>query len=358
MQCSTGIKLTYLLHRLKNILTVEEVPSKKTKLKIKAVQKFIKNILRFDQHRNNLTLWNCCALTEQLLGNFKDASRLYHNLLTQQPKPSPRLTCSYCECVIGVQPSLTGLLPSPKPEDLSSAVHAIVSLSEGQTTPPTGPDVSSARILRTRSKFEQNVSSDVELSVILCHCYLEYLTRGLEASCKVFDRWTAMMSSELQELERTCSRSIALCQTLEILFTKQMKVIEMHSHVHLSTPPMLLRSLLVKALTKFPENRLFLAKFISSEQQSFISGRVRRFFNSKTSTSSSYIPWLYSVAAELQRYCHLLQVRGTSNTVEETSLGTVNRLCAVLSRATESTSGQRCPLLWRIYMAVLVRTFI
>ena len=353
----TQICMTYLLCRIKKSIIDKANPSKTTKVMIKAAQKFIKAILRLDRHRNNLSLWNCCALTEHLLGNCTEASRLYHTLLVQQPAASSQLACSYCECVLGMQPTLAGPLPSKRPEDLSSAIHVIVSLSEGQSSPHDGSAVSGARILRARTKFEQNFSRDIEISEMLCHCYLEYLTRGLEAACKVFDQWTAIRNSQLQSMQQNSSKSIMLRQTVENLFTKQVQLIEVHSRNHPSTPPVLMRSLLERALAVFPENRLFLAKFINSEQRSFISGRVRRFFDSKTGSSCSCIPWLYSVAAELQRYCHLIQARGTSNLVEETSLGTVNRLCAVLSRATESTSGQRCPLLWRMYMLTLVRNF-
>ena len=355
----TQVLLVFLVHQLRGRLTDKAKPSKQIKLKIKAIQKLTKNILRLEQHRNNLMLWNSCALIEHLLGNFQDSSRLYQSLLTQHPTPIPQLTCSYCECLLGVQISLTDNLPPHSQEQVTMALHAIVCLSEGKYSALEGPTISAAKILRARSKFEQNTSptQDISACEILCHCYFEYLTRGLEAACAVFDKWTAVKSSEIQCFARHSPEHITILQTVEQLFTKQIKLVELHSSRHPNTPPKVMRSLLKKALAMFPDHSLFLAKFIHVEQKSFISGQLRRFFDSNTSTCASFIPWLYSTAAELQRYCHLLGVQESRQLVEETSLGTVNRIRAVLSRATDSTSGQHCPLLWRIYMIVLVRYY-
>ena len=355
------VLLMYLLHQLKACLVMKEKPSKQTKLKIKAVQKLIKNILRLDQHRNNLALWKCCALSEHLLGNHQDANKLFQSLLSQHPTPPAQLTCCYCECLIGAQSLLTQHCPPPQAEQLTLALHAIVCLSEEKYSPLEGSAVSAARILRARTKFEQNFSSggEIDVSIILCHCYLEYLTRGLGAAGKVFEQWTEVKTSKLQLLARHSNERENLLQTLELLYTKHVQLVDRHAHLHQNTPPKVLKLVLEKALSLFPEHSFFLAKFINSEQQSYISGRVRRFFDSNTSSSSSALPWLYSVAAELQRYCYLQQhLQDPHHLVEETGLGTTNRLKAVLSRATESTSGQYCPLLWRMYMIVLVRLLV
>lgn len=348
------VLLTFLLCDLRVRLLAEAKPSKQTKLRIKAVQKLTKNILRLEKHRNNLTLWNCCALTEHLLGNFADANKLHQSLLSQHPTPVPQLVTSYCECLVGLQATVTGLHPPDQAQQLNMAVHAIVCLSEGKWSPLESSTMSAARILRARSKFERNSSScqDISVSEMLCHCYLDYFTRGLEATCNVFDQYTASRSQELDQLAKHSPKFITVLETVERLFTKQVKLVERHCQLYPNTPPKLMRTVLEKALAVFPDNSLFLARFICGEQRSFISGRLRRFFDTNTSARSYFILWLYSVAAELQRYCHLLRAQNCS---EETSVGTVNRLRAVLNRATESASGRQCPLLWRIYMTVLVR---
>lgn len=349
------VLLTFLLQQLSGRLMAEPKLSKQTKIRIKAVQKLTKSVLRLEQHRNNLTLWNCCPLIEHLLGNFQDSSRLYQSLLTQHPTPIPQFTCTYCECLLGVQATLINSLPHQSDKEKSTmALHAIVCLTEGKYSTLEGTNVSAARILRARSKFEQSASSDQDLGVfyILCHCYFEYLTRGLEASCTVFDKWTATKSSETQRLARHSPECTAVLHTMEQLFTKQIKLVELHSSVHPNTPPKLLKSLLEKALAMFPDHSLYLAKFIQAEQKSFISGRLRRYFDSTTSACTSFIPWLYSIAAELQRYTQLVD---SMQQAEETSTGTVHRISSLLSRATDSSSAQHCPLLWRMYMIVLVR---
>ena len=351
------ILIMFLLQQLMGSLMAESKLSKQTKSRVKAVQKLTKNILRLEQHRNNISLWNCCALVEYLLGNFQDSRRLYQSLLTQHPSPVPQLTCLYCECLLGVQGTLTrSKPPQSHSEQTTLALHAIICLTEGKYSTLDGASISAARVLRARSKFEQKSDQAGGAFDILCHCYFEYVTRGLEAASTVFDKWIATKSSEIQHLARGSPEHTSALRTLELLFTKQMALIEVHSSLHPSTPPKLMRSLLEKALATFPYHTLYLAKFIDAEQKSFISGRLRRFFDSNTSTCSSVIPWLYSIAAELQRYCHLQDSSGLLlHLVEEIPTGTVHRIKSLLSRATDSTSGQHCPLLWRIYMIVLVR---
>lgn len=345
----------FLLQQLRGSLVAEAKISKQTKVKMKAVQKLAKNVLRLEQHRNNLTLWNCCALIEYLLGNFQDSIRIYQSLLTQHPTLIPQLTCSYCECLLGIQSMLTKSQPlQSRLEHTTMALHAIVCLTEGKYYTLDGASVSAARILRTRGKFEQESDRNVEVFDILCHCYFEYLTRGLEAANTVFDKWIATKLSEIQHLARNSPEHASVLHMVEQLFTKQIMLVELHSSLHPNTPPKLIRSLLEKALATFPDHSLYLAKFIHAEQKSFISGRLRRFFDSNTSTCASFIPWFYSIAAELQRYCHLQDSSGLQ-LVEETPTGTVHRITSLLSRATDSTSGQHCPLLWRLYMIVLVR---
>ena len=239
------ILLVFLVQQLRSTLMAEPKLSRQTKVRIKAVQKLTKNVLRLEQHRNNVTLWNCCALIEHLLGNLQDSSRLYQSLLTQHPTPIPQLTCSYCECLLGVQATLIKSQPLQSDQEKTTmALHAIVCLTEGKYSTLEGVNVSVARILRARNKFEQSTSSDQDVGVfnILCHCYFEYLTRGLEASCAVFDKWTATKSSEAQTLAHHSPEHTAILHTLEQLFTKQITLVELHSLLHPNTPPKLMRS--------------------------------------------------------------------------------------------------------------------
>lgn len=300
------ILMMFLLQQLRGSLIAEPKLSKQTKIRMKTVQKLIKNILRLEQHRNNLSLWNCCALIEHLLGNLQDSIRLYQSLLTQHPTLIPQLTCSYCECLLGVQATLMkSQPPQSHQEQITMALHAIVCLTEGKYSTLDGASVSAARVLRARSKFEQKSDQYVGAFDILCHCYFEYLTRGLEAAGTIFDKWIATKSSEIQLLARHSPEHSSILHTLEQLFTKEITLVELHNSRHPNTPPKLMRSLLERALATFPDHSFYLAKFIQAEQKSFISGRLRRFFDSNTSTCASFIPWLYSIAAELQRYCHL-----------------------------------------------------
>lgn len=324
------------------------VSKKKTKAKVKAVQKIIKSLLRLEPHRNNLSLWQCCALVEHLIGNYTEAVRVLENVLTQHN--SAPLCVSLCECLLGLRPSLS--MSSP-PQNTALALHVLLCMFEGKYISMESECPSPDRLLKARTLAEKMTSDEKKvdketMTVVLCYAYMEYLTKGLKDACKVLDHWIGLVTTKLSTEQ---SNKEDILQVLKLVYSKLTCLIVHHSLTN-SVPPTMLREVLEKALDLFPSDSYFLALYVTSEQRSFISGRLRRFFDSYTSKTDTPTLWLYSMAAELTRYCRLLST--DVEITEESSLGTVNRILSLLSRATASESGQYCPLLWRLYMAVMV----
>ena len=324
--------------------------NKRSKEKTKALQKMIKSLLRLEAHRNNLSLWRCCALVEHLVGNYSEAIRVFENVLSQHP--SPPLFLSLCECVMSLKSSLCS---TPPPLNTTLAVHVLLCMCEGKYTLMTDAPLPS-NLLRARTTIERMTASEMEpntetVSSVLGHAYLEYLTRGLDEACKVLGSWIDTATSRMTKEQWNKADVLPF---LKLVYSKQARLIVHHSMTN-PVPPALLRRVLEEALHLFPSDSFFLTFFVASEEQSFISGRLRRFFNNVTLKTDTPTLWLYYVTAELARYGRLVSA-GVEIT-EESSLGTVNRIIATLGRAVISESGQHCPLLWRLYMALMVSHF-
>lgn len=356
MQHQTKIAQVWLSH-LHNQLQYEccNGPPTIIKAETRSIEKLWKELLRLECHRNNFSLWNSYALFQYSLGNIKEAKKLYQSIFSQTCKPCPTLCRCLCECFMGLRWSVMGR-GGEADMDQVLVLHALVCLTEGKNSPVTAA-VSPARLLKARTHF--STSSDHALvysaDTVLCHCYFEYLTRSLKEAFDVLDKWKLRQSTE-----EWPKRGASNC--LKVVYVKQLQLLEHHSLTHFLQPT-IIRDFLKSALEVFPEDSRFMAAFVRHERQTFISGRMRRYFDKAAEEARSALPWLFALLAELDRYSRVTGRRvaggdgdGVSERrgegVEEMSVGTVCRIMSMLSRATASDSGRHCPLLWRLYMAI------
>lgn len=334
--------LTFLFQQLSH----SAMSKKDSKTEIRSIQKLFKSLLRLDQHRNNLTLWNCYSQFEYSVGNFKEAKSLFQSILTQYPVPSAALCCSLCECFLGLRRSLWGEVEV----DREFSLHALLSLAEGKNVEAAASSPST--ILRARSHFSQKAGMSADWCTMVCYGYFEYLTRGGRETCAVFDECSDRLVRRLEgELSKE-EKAVTLF-SLNQIYGKQLQLLEHHSLSH-PVQPSLFRRAVEKALKTFPDSRKFTTAFVRSERQTFISGRMRRHFDHASPLAKTPTTWLLAVAAELDRYCRVTGRLGGVAGVEEMSVGTLHRVRSLLARAGAAENSRHCPLLWRIYMAVQV----
>lgn len=344
--------VSFLYQQLSNSSSQSSAAKKEMKSEIRLIQKLFKSLLRLEQHRNNLSLWNSYSLFEYSVGNFQEARNLYQSLLTRYPVPSAVLCCTLCECFMGMRQCLWERAEL----DTTLCLHALVGLTEGKNC-PMADSISPARILKARSCFSQMAAASScsdweEISKAVCSGYFEYLTRGVKEACSVFEKWIDKLKLTLTEAADT-KKTQTLCFVKE-LYWKQLQLMEYHS-LHHPVQPASLRKVVARALQAFPNEGRFMAAFVRSERQTFISGRMRRHFDGVVPTAESAVPWLFAVAAELDRYYRVTGKLGSQ--VEETSVGTMHRVTSLLARAAAADSTRHCPLLWRVYLVVQVSTF-
>eukprot|EP00731_Ephydatia_muelleri_P035635 Em0144g5a len=349
--------------------------SKEAKQKVKVIQRLIKRILKLDAHRNNFHLWNCCAALEHALGNIEEAVKLYISVLSQM---APDLTNSgMVTLLVGCVERLLGLhtrpesLHAPSKAAVSKALHVLVSAVEGRVQlDPLGQPVSPSRLLRARNAYSQALSRGLETSgldatrlacvcdVAMCYAMLECIGQSIKAAGAVFDTITTTLTTKLNEVDgegfTVCSGEAARLQALR---TKMCR-----SHVALvmcygrDHPICLadLRVTLERGLEVCPTDAQLLRYFVESEQQSFISGRLRRFFDQQAPKRKTPLLWLYAIDAELWRYQKLLKLARPmeegGDCIDEPETGVVHRIRGLFVRAAQDPAGRHCPLLWRLYM--------
>ena len=326
-------------------------PDSELRGRIKVVQRLVKALLQLQSQRNALPLWNCCALLEHLLGNGAEAIKLFQAVLSQHPN-NEKLTFlyhSFCECLLGLLPPLS--TPSHSPPHTTLALHTAMCLVEGKYKPMEDTQVPPSRILKCRSKFEQTVSVSTSVEWVACHSYFEYLTHGISNACKVFEDWTSNLTSRLKSAPP--QETDTLLSRLELTYRLHYRLILHHSRLY-PIQPSVLRFTIEQALSLLPNHGWFLAAYIDCEQQSFISGRLRRYFDSQAPKAETAIPWLFAIHAEFRRHQRLSEFSG-EGAEGELVTGVTHRVRALLGRATGSESGRNCPLLWRISMAFEVR---
>lgn len=345
--------VSFLYQQLCTSSSQSSAARKEMKSEIRSVQKVFKSLLRLEQHRNNLSLWNSFSLFEYSVGNFQEARSLYQSLLTRYPVPSARLCCTLCECFMGMRQCLWQGVELDTP----LCLHAIVSLTEGKNC-PVNDSISPGRILKARSCFSQMAASSScgnweEISKAVCSGYFEYLTRGVKEACAEFGKWVERVQHLLGS-EPDGTKKELMLYLLKELYWKQLQLVEHHSLRH-PVRPALLRGVVEGALEVFPDEGRFLAAFVRSERQTFISGRMRRYFDRVAPTADSAVPWLFAVAAELDRYHRIRGQLGAQ--VEETTMGTVYRVTSLLARATAMDNARHCPLLWRVYLTLQVSIY-
>ena len=333
-------------------------PGKELWGRMRTVQRLVKALLRQEEHRNSLPLWNCCAQLEHLLGNSTEATKMFEAVLSEHPN-SEKLTPlyrSFCECLMGLLPPLTA--SSRPPPNNTLALHATMCLVEGKYKVMNDTQIPLARILKARCNYEQTPLVNTPVEWVVCRSYFDYLTRGIKSACNVFNEWTPALTTRLQSLPSHSLEVNTLLYDLELAYHQHCCLILHHSHSHPIQPSML-RSTIEKALSLFPNHGWFLAAYIECEQQSFISGRLRRYFETQAPRAETAIPWLFAVFAELQRHQRLSELNAAGGSREggegEPVMGVVHRVRALFSRATESKNGRNCPLLWRMAMAFEVK---
>lgn len=337
---------------------LDQAKSKHTKQRVKAIQKLMKCLLKLEGHRNNLSLWDCCCQLELLLVGSKEALTMYESVLSQYTTITPELLPLYqhcCEVLMGLQTPLTPSPSSPLQQNFSHALHITMCVAEGKHIQRSHDHaISPSDIPRTRHLYQQKVGSESPPSLIMCYAYFEYLSKDLQTACKVLQQYTSAIRSRLDAMSHGSQEQLLQAQLSQV-YHCQSCLLLWHAECN-PMPPSLLWDTLEQALSSFPNDPYLLSMYTDCQQPLYLMGRLRKYFDTHASKAQTAIPWVHAVRAEVSRYHRVLEVSVGGGAGLETSTGLVNRIRAILARATQSNNGRVCPLLWRLAIRFEVRT--
>ena len=261
------------------------------------------------------------------------------------------------ECVLGLRRPINCYSRYKQSRDL--ALYALVAVGDGTFNPTllpvTPPQLSQTRLLKCASHYHQLSSSVLRdsaspatapsslaaFSQLACHAYFEYFVKGLEPACALLDGFISQVAEKTQ-----------IRLKLHLLL---IQLISNHGKRH-PIQPHLQREACLSALQSFPSEGIFLHEYTVSERDSFISGRIRRYFNALRRDGDSFLPWIYAVGAELDRHHRVGQALARGEAIDELSSGPLHRVQSLFRRATGAVCGRMGVALWRLYMKFEVLT--
>lgn len=211
------------------------------------------------------------------------------------------------------------------------AINLLTTLGEGVRFVPLSQfhdgTVTSGRILKARKRFVELLEEcKMEYSPIVgpspappgedsvvpsgsylyhltsCYAVFQYLTVSLQASRVVFQEVLSFLDKVPVVRDSSKASSLSPQEEIdyELLTMAEIQLVSFHSGVS-PVPLTQLRSLLQKALTKYPTNSVLLEVFLQTERKSQVMGRLRRHFHHVTGHTQSPVPILFAIFGELRR---------------------------------------------------------
>ncbi|KAG2181353.1 hypothetical protein INT43_008936 [Umbelopsis isabellina] len=301
-------------------------------LSMKRGAKAAKNLLKED--RNNLSLWNAYGQHEKSHNKISESRKVYHTALSMYKNLQP------ADQANGplLFRTLTELeLDMDRPE---VALNILVSMAEELPRLDDDSIPSTTQILKARSFFAQKTSYLTTLAVteadyssahqyFISHTLFEYLTQGIEAACQVFeDLWKYYTD---RGVERSIDNEVLLVAYAKLLFR--------HNSKGGSFKASVMRDVLQRSLTLFPNNIVLLSLFMWNEARTKIENRVRQHINQAIEQDPNYVLWEFAIYNELHHH-----VAYNANLVR-----------SLFERAVECTRTRSSISLWKLYIEFEMR---
>ncbi|XP_013400214.1 protein NRDE2 homolog [Lingula anatina] len=402
----TLLTLAWVEYEIRTVLGKEN--AKERKQATKELRKTVKGMLKESNNRNNLILWDVYASLEWQLGNIEEAVRIYDtaiamnsqnyvNLPEDKKTGVCRLYRNYAQLTLGLcnedggQSENGAKICDISHERKTKALHILSCLGDDGKYEIIKPmaDVPGTKLLKARKNYQVMMESTLDayfnveshgicpecdsfLAVWTeCFALFQYLTVSMQAASVVFGQVLSKLKNKLSPCDRetevngVCPSPSQLQVDQEEIMRAFVRLVFYHQHTSI-LPMSFARSTLLLALKDYPEHPYFLRLYIQLESQSHILGNLRMYFNKAVKTCSTCIPWLMAIHAELLRQQKIEQgmnvgpsaLAGAPGWVSASipQTGITHKLRSMFERAVESTSGQNCILLWRLYLRFEVST--
>ncbi|XP_050685955.1 nuclear exosome regulator NRDE2-like isoform X2 [Eriocheir sinensis] len=360
----------------------------------KELKKQIKSVLKTEEFRMCLPVYQEYGRMEEALGHVSEAENIYVTALAIGTMSGKALEPAGEDfrAVIDLYVSYIRLQLDREVE-ICSGRHSnnilqslCLLVNEGKFSAPDGSPATGGNLLKAKKKLLQmqahrglqltGIGKDgalhenekvLAIKVVTFLALIQLLTIGFRPACLVFESTIERVSnavphtlddislpSEMKTETKNKKHDRSLderAKVLECLYEDYLWLVESSRRLgHLvkdgKMSPVSLRSVLAAALKVAPENQRFLLLLAQNQSwRSLIGG-----LETRASESCSIVGLV----------CKLLpHIRRTITLITNTSDGLLScghRLEAVLEQAVRGPPGSHCPLLWRLYLALVAAT--
>ncbi|XP_071552795.1 nuclear exosome regulator NRDE2-like [Panulirus ornatus] len=366
----------------------------------KELKKQIKNILKSEEFRMCLPVYLEYGKLEEIMEHFDDAKNVYtmalsvgtraDNALDITSKDFPiilDLYISYIECEMSRETEACN------GKHINNVMYSLCSLIlDGKFSIANGSPATGGNILKTKKKLEElqelynhslapncvgGLEKDNEknfaVKIVSFLALLQLVTVGCKPACLVFETSikyiknifedhvphkledislpAAKTYKALKSLEKSKCNPSEKLEILEKLYEDYLWFIEMSAQLdHLVRDNWMtqqsLRSVLASAIKVAPKNQRFLLLLAQNQSWRDLLGGLEII----PQKSTSIVALVSHLLPHIQRTVTLI-----ANT-NEGSLSCGHRLEFVLEQAVNRPPGSHCPLLWRLYMALVAAT--
>ncbi|KAK3888711.1 hypothetical protein Pcinc_007245 [Petrolisthes cinctipes] len=379
---------------------MEVIDDNNLKMLRKEIKKNIKSILKLEEYRMCLPIYQEYGKVEEVMGFMDDAANVYITALSvgtatgnafdvasKDFSAVNNLYDSY------IQIQIQREIDSRNGEHINNLLYSLCSLiTSGKFAISNGSPTPGGLLLKARKKLIElqeccNTSLTTECNtsekddntelltvrIVSFMALIQLFTVGFKPACLVYETSIAKAKNGNMNKQPCKLKDIALpsekastiqgnheqnhenndkvrCGILEQLYEGYIWLVETSKQLehlvsgHMS--PLAYRELVMAATTIAPLNYKFLLH--SAQNQSW-----RNFVGGKKTTengSKSILVLISHILPHLQRTLKVL------TSTEEGSLSCGHRLESVLDKAVSTSPGKHCPLLWRLYMALVAVT--
>eukprot|EP01130_Rhizamoeba_saxonica_P010250 TRINITY_DN4196_c0_g1_i1.p1 TRINITY_DN4196_c0_g1~~TRINITY_DN4196_c0_g1_i1.p1 ORF type:complete len:321 (+),score=63.83 TRINITY_DN4196_c0_g1_i1:122-1084(+) len=144
------------------------------------------------------------------------------------------------------------------------------------------------------TSMETNISNFYNF--VVCYGYFEYLTGSIEKAGIIYKESLDFLRGFLSKPSFGMYTDYNIYE--EKLLLSYVSLYRTNKIVNKNTPPSMLREALEFAMERYPTNYVFLTMFFENEYRTYISGRLRLFFDQICAKSESSLLWLFSLITE------------------------------------------------------------
>lgn len=295
-QLRTCLTLAVLRFEISHVSRTTMRTRQQKKIKIKEVKKRIKNLLKQEQNRNNMLLYEEYGLFEWSLGNHEEARKVFDAAVVTATSTGTKMSEETKHALCRLYRSYVELEISLKDEDVDEqlkraekgneqkAVELLARFSEGALFNSTKQELSPTRMLKCQKWFDNELeavepllgkatqcryTSSYAVNLSCCTAYFYYLVHGVSGAAEIFDRAISHLKSLHQSVHPEFDQTVTTVERhLEDVFLSYAKLLLYHMKTN-AAPLSRLRHVLQMALAEFPNKTILLQVSVLKSSSKF-----------------------------------------------------------------------------------------